>query len=336
MIFEDTLEEEARKIDDGIERPVSFADFNGQAEAKDNLSIYVTAAKKLDKALDHVLFYGPPGMGKTTLSQIIARELDVNIRTLIAPAIKKPSDIISVLAGIERRDVIFIDEIHRLPAEIEEVLYSAMEDYVLNVLVGEGAGARVVSIPIPPFTLIGATTLPGKLTRPMRDRFGISVQLKPYSYDEMMAVITRGANKLGLEMDEGAISEVAKRCRSTPRIGLMQLRRIHDHAVAADRNTVSIQQADDALIRLGVDKDGFNEADRRYIEVLKNRFKGGPVGLNTIATALGDNPDNVEDVIEPYLIQKGVIDRTTRGRVISDPLVKSKHMKRGNQGFLPL
>lgn len=336
MVFDDDLQEEIRKVDEGIERPVSFADFNGQEEAKDNLSIYVTAARKLDKALDHVLFYGPPGMGKTTLSQIIARELNVNIRTLIAPAIKKPSDIVSVLAGIERRDVIFIDEIHRLPAEIEEVLYSAMEDYVLNVLVGEGAGARVVSIPIPPFTLIGATTLPGKLTRPMRDRFGIPVQLKPYSDEEMRAVISRGANKLGLDMDEGAIFEVARRCRSTPRIGLMQLRRIHDHAVAADRNTVSIQQADEALLRLGVDKDGFNEADRRYIELLKTRFRGGPVGLNTIATALGDNPDNVEDVIEPYLIQKGVIDRTTRGRVIADPLLKNRLFKQDNQTNLPI
>lgn len=336
MDIEEYVDEETRKVDEGIERPVSFDDFNGQTEAKENLSIYVTAARKLDKALDHVLFYGPPGMGKTTLSQIIARELNVNIRTLIAPAIKKPSDIVSVLAGIERRDVVFIDEIHRLPAEIEEVLYSAMEDFVLNVLVGEGAGARVVAIPLPPFTLIGATTLPGKLTRPMRDRFGIPVQLQPYSDDEMAAVISRGAEKLGLHMEEEAIAEVARRCRSTPRIGLRQLRRIHDHAVAADRDTVTVEQADEALQRLGVDKDGLNAADRKYISMLQNRFKGGPVGLNTIATALGENPENVEDVIEPYLIQKGIIDRTTRGRVIADPLRKTRSLREENQGILPL
>ena len=336
MDIEEYGEEEVRKVDEGIERPVSFDDFNGQSEAKENLSIYVKAARKLDKALDHVLFYGPPGMGKTTLSQIIASELGVNIRTLIAPAIKKPSDIVSVLAGIERRDVVFIDEIHRLPADVEEVLYSAMEDFVLNVLVGEGAQARVVAIDLPPFTLIGATTLPGKLTTPMRDRFGIPIQLQPYTDDEMGLVISRGAEKLGLEMDEDAITEVARRCRSTPRIALRQLRRIHDHAVAADRSTVSRDQANDVLIRLGIDNEGFSDADRKYVEVLKKRFKGGPVGLNAIATALGDTPENIEHVIEPFLIKKGVIDRTTRGRIISDPITRARNLPRDNQGVLAL
>lgn len=336
MVSEEHMEDEYRKVDEGIERPVSFDDFNGQVEAKENLKIYVTASRKLNKALDHVLFHGPPGMGKTTLSQIIAKELDVNLRTLIAPAIKRPSDIVSVLAGIERRDVVFIDEIHRLPAEIEEVLYSAMEDFVLNVLVGDGANARVVEIPIPPFTLIGATTLPGKLTRPLRDRFGIPIQLQPYSEEEMAAVITRGAQKLGLDMDVAAIYEVARRCRNTPRIGLRYLRRIHDHAVASDRNRVNAKQADEVLHRLGVDSDGFNDADRKYIDTLKNRFRGGPVGLNTIAIALGENPENVEDVIEPYLIQRGVIDRTARGRVITDPLKRSLASKTNKQVKLDL
>lgn len=336
MEIEEHIDEEIRKVDEGIERPISFKDFNGQREAKENLEIYVSAAKKQDKALDHVLFYGPPGMGKTTLSQIIANELNVNIRTLIAPAIKKPSDIVSVLAGIERRDVVFIDEIHRLPADVEEVLYSAMEDFVLNVLVGEGSQARVVAIPLQPFTLIGATTLPGKLTTPMRDRFGIPVELQPYTDEEMEAILHRGVEKLGFSMDAEAVSEVARRCRSTPRIALRQLRRIHDHAVAADRDTVSLEEADHALLRLGIDRDGFSAADRRYVEVLKTRFRGGPVGLNALATALGDTPENVEHVIEPFLIKKGVIDRTTRGRMISDPIAKFKRETKENQGILPL
>lgn len=307
--------------DEEIARPSLLDDFNGQTSAKANLQVFVDAARALNRPLDHVLFFGPPGVGKTTLSHIIARELGVNFRTIPAPAIEKPSDIVSVLAGVEERDVIFIDEIHRLPVKVEEVLYSAMEDFRIDLLVGEGAQAKPVSIPLEPFTLIGATTMPGKLSTPLKDRFGIPVRLELYTDEEMYAVISRAASMLGLQMEDAAIREVSRRSRSTPRIGLRLLRRVRDFAVSESRVTVSRAEADAALLRLGVDANGYDEGDRRYMDMLRTRFRGGPVGLSTLASALGESPDTLEYSLEPFLIRKGLIDRTPRGRVISDPLV---------------
>jgi len=303
--------------DEGVERPKTLAEFNGQSAAKQNLSVFVAAARMLGKPLDHVLFSGPPGVGKTTLSQIIAAELGVGFRAVAAPAIEKPADIITALMGMEDREVLFIDEIHRLPAKAEEVLYSAMEDFRLDVIVGEPGQGRLVPIPLPPFTLVGATTRPGSLSAPLRDRFGIPVRLELYTDEEMQAVIARAAGKSGLEVDDGAVAEVARRSRGTPRIGLRLLRRVRDFAVSEGRRTVTLEDADRALTRIGVDKEGLDESDRRYINVLRERFRGGPVGLSTLASALGESPETLENSVEPFLIKKGVIDRTPRGRVLS-------------------
>lgn len=302
--------------DEDIGRPRRLAEFNGQGAAKENLSVFIDAARRLGRPLDHVLFSGPPGVGKTTLSQIMAAELGVGFRTVAAPAIEKPADIVSVLAGLAARDVLFIDEIHRLPAKVEEVLYSAMEDFRLDVIIGEPGQGRPVSIPLEPFTLVGATTRPGSLSAPLRDRFGIPVRLELYSDGEMELVVARAAGMLSLDMSADAVTELARRSRGTPRIGLRLLRRVRDFAVSAGRTTVSAADADDALIRLGVDRDGLDEADRRYVGTLRDRFRGGPVGLSTLASALGESPDTLEHSLEPFLIRKGVVDRTPRGRVL--------------------
>lgn len=302
--------------DEDIGRPRSLAEFNGQGAAKENLSVFIDAARRLGRPLDHVLFSGPPGVGKTTLSQIMADELGVGFRTVAAPAIEKPADIVSVLAGMSARDVLFIDEIHRLPVKAEEVLYSAMEDFRLDVIIGEPGQGRPVSIPLEPFTLVGATTRPGSLSAPLRDRFGIPVRLELYTDGEMEMVIRRAAGMLPLEMEPAAIEELARRSRGTPRIGLRLLRRVRDFAVSAERTTVSAADADAALLRLGVDRDGLDEADRRYIAALRDRFRGGPVGLSTLASALGESPDTLEHSLEPFLIRKGLVDRTPRGRML--------------------
>lgn len=306
----------AQASDEGVERPRSLADFNGQSAAKQNLAVFIESARLLGKPLDHVLFSGPPGVGKTTLAQILASELGVGFRTVAAPAIEKPSDIVSVLAGMAERDVLFIDEIHRLPAKVEEVLYSAMEDFRLDVIIGEPGHGKPVSIPLEPFTLVGATTRPGSLTVPLRDRFGIPVRLELYTDGEMQAVIARAASMSSLEVEPEAVLDIARRSRGTPRIGLRLLRRIKDFAVSSGRNTVSTEEADDALIRLGVDREGLDDSDRRYIAALRDRFKGGPVGLSTLASALGESPDTLEYSLEPFLIRKGIVDRTPRGRVL--------------------
>jgi len=320
----DTPTMDANRMPDGLEpasdedvgRPKSLSEFNGQSAAKENLSVFIDAARRLGRPLDHVLFSGPPGVGKTTLSQIMASELGVGFRTVAAPAIEKPADIVSVLAGMAARDVLFIDEIHRLPAKVEEVLYSAMEDFRLDVIIGEPGQGRPVSIPLEPFTLVGATTRPGNLSAPLRDRFGIPVRLELYTDAEMEMVVRRASLLLSLEMSEEAVSELAKRSRGTPRIGLRLLRRVRDFAVSAGRSTVSAEDADAALLRLGVDREGLDDADRRYVSVLRDRFRGGPVGLSTLASAMGESPDTIEHSLEPFLIRKGIVDRTPRGRML--------------------
>lgn len=322
--------------DDEVERPRTLADFNGQSAAKENLSVFVSAAKKLRKPLDHVLFSGPPGVGKTTLSQIMAAEMGVGFRAVAAPAIEKPADIVTVLAGIAELEVLFIDEIHRLPAKAEEVLYSAMEDFRLDIIVGEAGQGRLVSIPLEPFTLVGATTRPGSLSAPLRDRFGIPVRLELYTDAEMEAVIARAASMSRLEMEPEAVSEVASRSRGTPRIGLRLLRRIRDFAVSAGRTVVTLADADEALTRLGVDRDGLDDSDRRYVAALRDRFRGGPVGLSTLASALGESPETLENSVEPFLIRKGIVDRTPRGRVLCGIHAPKRMLHGLEQRNLPL
>ena len=304
-------------VDEGIERPSSLADFNGQSSAKANLAVFIGSARRMGAALDHVLFHGPPGVGKTTLARIIANELGVGFRTVSAPAVQKASDIVTVLAGLEARDVVFLDEIHRLPPPAEEVLYSAMEDFRIDGLVGDGPQARAVSVPLEPFTLVGATTRLGSLSAPLRDRFGIPVRLELYSDEEMERVVSRACPMAGVTMDPAAVSEIARRSRGTPRIGLRLLRRVRDFAVDAGSTHVSSEAATAALDRLGVDPSGLDESDRRYIAVLRDRFAGGPVGLKTLASALGESPDTVEHSLEPFLVSKGIVDRTHRGRVLT-------------------
>lgn len=324
------------RSDEGVARPASLAEFNGQSAAKSNLQVFIDAARTLRQPLDHVLFYGPPGVGKTTLSGIIANELGVNFRTIPAPAIQKPADIITILAGVEERDVIFIDEIHGLPLKVEEVLYSALEDFRLDVIVGEGPQAKAISIDLEPFTLIGATTMPGKLSTPLKDRFGIPFRLELYTDEEMVAVLARAAGKLDLDVMPDALYDIACRSRGTPRIGLRLLRRIRDFAITSGRRTVSLSEADEALLRLGVDREGLDEADRRYLDALKNRFRGGPVGLSTLASALHESQDTLEYSLEPFLIRKGLIEKTPRGRVLSDPLMVAARKKKHTQGSLDL
>ncbi|NTF17246.1 Holliday junction branch migration DNA helicase RuvB [Agrobacterium rubi] len=302
--------------DQGVPRPRSLAEFNGQSAAKENLGIYISSARIRSAPLDHVLFDGPPGVGKTTLAQIMAFELGANFKTVSAPSLKQPSDVFSMLSTLEDRDVLFIDEIHRLPITLEENLYTAMEDFCMDLVVGEPGNSRIVRVPIPPFTLIGATTRRGMLSQPLRDRFGINIRLELYTVDEMKLVIERAAGKLSLSMETAAIASIASRSRGTPRIGLKLLNRVRDHAVADGRDEVTLADACTAMDRIGVDVDGLDENDRRYLSILRDRFKGGPVGLKSLAMALAETEETLENTVEPYLLMKGIIDRTARGRVL--------------------
>lgn len=309
--------------DEGLEwsadlsRPARLEDFNGQTAAKGNIEAFVSAARKMNKAMDHVLFYGPPGVGKTTLAQIVANELGASFKTMAAPSIEKPSDILSALASMEDKEVLFIDEIHRLPAKVEEMLYTAMEDFKVDVIIGDGSSAQAVSVPLAKFTLIGATTRPGMLSAPLRDRFGIPVRLELYTDEEMQLVVRRACVALGLAMSDDAVSVLSQRSRGTPRVALRLLRRIQDFAVNDEATNVPREIAEDYLHRLGIDEAGFDETDRRYISTLRERFKGGPVGITTLASALNESVDTIESSVEPYLIRKGVIDKTPRGRKLN-------------------
>ncbi len=298
-------------------RPQSLDEFTGQADARANLKIFIEAAKARGEALDHVLFVGPPGLGKTTLAQIMAKELGVNFRSTSGPVIAKAGDLAALLTNLEERDVLFIDEIHRLNPAVEEILYPAMEDYQLDLIIGEGPAARSVKIDLAKFTLVAATTRLGLLTNPLRDRFGIPVRLNFYTVEELELIVLRGARIMGLGMtDEGAL-EIARRARGTPRIAGRLLRRVRDFAEVARAEAVTRTIADDALTRLSVDKMGLDQLDLRYLTMIAHNFGGGPVGVETIAAGLSEPRDAIEDIIEPYLIQQGFIQRTPRGRLLT-------------------
>ncbi|MFN4008848.1 MAG: Holliday junction branch migration DNA helicase RuvB [Pannonibacter sp.] len=298
-------------------RPQSLDEFVGQAQARANLKVFIGAAKARGEALDHVLFVGPPGLGKTTLAQIMARELGVNFRATSGPVIAKAGDLAALLTNLEERDVLFIDEIHRLSPAVEEVLYPAMEDFQLDLIIGEGPAARSVKIDLAKFTLVAATTRLGLLTTPLRDRFGIPVRLEFYTVEELEHIVNRGARLLGIGMAPDGAREIARRARGTPRIAGRLLRRVRDFTVYAGNDTVDRETADRALSQLEVDSAGLDSLDRRYLTQIALNFGGGPVGIETIAAALSEPRDAIEEIVEPFLIQNGFIQRTPRGRILT-------------------
>ncbi len=319
-VKENRLTAPERQEDDSLEsslRPKVLADFVGQQQARENLSIFIQAAKARGEALDHVLFSGPPGLGKTTLAQIVARELGVNFRSTSGPVLAKAGDLAAILTNLEPRDVLFIDEIHRLNPAVEEILYPAMEDFELDLVIGEGPSARSVKIQLAPFTLVGATTRSGLITTPLRDRFGIPVRLNFYTTDELCRIVERGARVLDFTLTPDGAREVASRARGTPRIAGRLLKRVRDFASVGKHAVVDAKIADAALTRLEVDAKGLDAFDRRYLSLIAENFSGGPVGIETIAAALGEARDAIEEIVEPYLMQQGLVQRTPRGRLLT-------------------
>ncbi|WP_136634683.1 Holliday junction branch migration DNA helicase RuvB [Pseudooceanicola onchidii] len=298
-------------------RPQTLDDFIGQKEARANLRVFIQSARQRGEAMDHTLFHGPPGLGKTTLAQIMARELGVNFRMTSGPVLAKAGDLAAILTNLEARDVLFIDEIHRLNPAVEEVLYPALEDFELDLVIGEGPAARTVRIELQPFTLVGATTRLGLLTTPLRDRFGIPTRLQFYTEDELHEIVTRNARKMGAPADSDGAREIARRARGTPRIAGRLLRRVVDFAVVEGDGTITRDLADSSLTRLGVDHLGLDSADRRYLKMIGEDYQGGPVGIETLCAALSESRDAVEEVIEPYLLQQVLIQRTPRGRMLA-------------------
>ena len=299
-------------------RPTCLADFVGQRQVCENLKVFIEAAKKRKEALDHVLLFGPPGLGKTTLASIVAKELGVGFRATSAPMISKSGDLAAILTNLEPNDVLFIDEIHRLNPAIEEVLYSAMEDFQLDLIIGEGPSARSVRIDLQPFTLVGATTRSGMLSTPLRERFGIPLRLEFYSPEELEKIVSRGASLLEMPLSKEGAMEIAKRSRGTPRVAGRLLRRVRDFGAVAEAGQVDNKIADNALRRLDVDNYGLDAFDRRYLQCIVTNYGGGPVGADTLAAALSEERDTIEEVVEPFLLKLGFLQRTPRGRVISD------------------
>jgi Holliday junction DNA helicase RuvB len=305
-------------------RPKGLAEYVGQSKAREQLEIFIGAARKRDEAMDHVLLFGPPGLGKTTLSHIIANELGVNLRHTSGPVLEKPKDLAAILTNLERNDVLFIDEIHRLSPVVEEILYPALEDYQIDIMIGEGPAARSIKLDLQPFTLVGATTRAGMLTNPLRDRFGIVARLEFYTPEELTRIVHRSAGLLKVPIDADGAFEIARRSRGTPRIANRLLRRVRDYADVKGDGSIAKALADKALAMLDVDPQGFDVMDRKLLEAVIHRFDGGPVGLDNVAAAIGEERDTIEDVIEPYLIQQGFLQRTPRGRIAT--LAAYKHL----------
>ena len=299
-------------------RPLSLDDFVGQKQVRENLRVFIAAAKGRGEALDHVLFHGPPGLGKTTLAQIVAAEMGAGFRATSGPIIQRAGDLAALLTNLQPHDVLFIDEIHRLQPAVEEVLYPAMEDFQLDLIIGEGPAARSIRIDLPPFTLVGATTRSGRITRPLRERFGIPLRLQFYEPDELERISQRGARLLAMQLAPDGAAEIARRARGTPRVAGRLLRRVRDFAAVAGLDQIDAQAADHALNRLEVDRSGLDAMDRRYLSAIAEHYAGGPVGVDTMAAVLSEQRDVIEDVIEPYLIQQGFLQRTPRGRLLTD------------------
>ena len=308
---------EEEVIDRAI-RPKKLEDYRGQDHVRSQMEIFIKAAQMRNEPLDHLLIFGPPGLGKTTLANFVANEMEVNIRTTSGPVLEKAGDLAALLTNLEENDILFIDEIHRLSPVVEEILYPAMEDYQLDIMIGEGPAARSIKIDLPPFTLIGATTRAGSLTSPLRDRFGIVQRLEYYNVDDLQYIVKRSADCLNLSMESDGALEVARRARGTPRIANRLLRRVRDYADVMSDSHISSEIADKALNMLDVDVRGFDYMDRKLLLAIMEKFNGGPVGLDNVAAAIGEERDTIEDVIEPYLIQQGYLQRTPRGRIVSD------------------